>query len=267
MNEKHRVKSDGLELAVETFGQGPPLIYAHGLSGTHLSAVRKFTHLADRYRIIAFDQRGHCRSSPVTDPALYGVDRMAGDIGAILDHLGIERAFVGGESMGAATALRFALSRPERVAALFLLAPAFGDRPNPERERVRAQGRMIVAEGLEAFLAVSAEEQRAQGMPEEIIAYLAERLRTHDPISLATAYQAVVDWILFDDVADLAALDLPVRVVAWKNDPLHEFRLAERTAAALPNARLEIFPSVLEFFSNPASLGDMCHRFLAGLAA
>ena len=112
MNKMHHVESDGLELAVESFGAGPPLVFAHGLTGTRNNTRDQFAPLADRYRIVIFDQRGHGDSTPVTDPALYDVHRMAYDMAAVMDALGIERAIVGGESMGAATALLFALKWP-----------------------------------------------------------------------------------------------------------------------------------------------------------
>ena len=62
------VPVDGLELAVETFGDGPWLVFAHGLTGNRHGTRRQFAPLADRYRIVIYDQRGHCDSTPVTDP-------------------------------------------------------------------------------------------------------------------------------------------------------------------------------------------------------
>ena len=256
------VDSDGLQIAVELVGQGRPLIWAHGLSGWRQSGIKKFHHLADHYQLLALDQRGHNDSTAVTDPALYDVKRMAGDIAAILDYLGLERAIIGGESMGAATALTFALNWPERVAALLLLAPAFDDTPNEQGDVTRGNGRFILDNGMEEFLAKTAVEQREMGMSEELIAYLAEVRRSHQPASLATAYLSVIEWVLFNDINVLSKLGMPVYIVAWPNDPLHPMHIAERMAAALPNAQLETFPSIMEFFLNPAALGDMCHRFL-----
>lgn len=261
------IEADGLQIAVEIVGEGRPLIWAHGLSGWRQSGINKFHHLADRYQIIAFDQRGHNASSPVTDPALYDPTLMAGDIAAILDELGIERAVIGGESMGAATALTFALNWPERVEALLLIAPAFGDAPNAQADIIRANGELIADEGMDAFMEKTAVEQREMGMSEELMAYLEEVRRSHDPASLATAYQTVIDWQLFDDITVLSALDMPVYLIAWPNDPLHPMELAERMTAVIPNARMQTVPSITEFFLNPAGLGDMCHEYLTDLEA
>src|ERR1700674_5008374 len=97
-----QIPSDGLLLTVETFGTGAPIVFAHGLLGNRHVVRAELAPLASHYRIVTFDQRGHGDSSPVTDPALYQPARMAGDMAAVMDALGIERAIVGGESMGAA---------------------------------------------------------------------------------------------------------------------------------------------------------------------
>ncbi|NKQ36596.1 MAG: alpha/beta hydrolase [Chloroflexi bacterium] len=267
MMDNFFVESDGLQIAVEIVGEGRPLIWAHGLSGWRQSGINKFRHLADHYQIIAFDQRGHNGSSPVTDPALYDPALMAGDIAAILDELGIERAIIGGESMGAATALTFARQWPERVETLLLIAPAFGDAPNAQEDIIRANGELIANEGMDAFLAKTAVEQREMGMSEELMAYLEEVRRSHDPASLATAFQTVIDWQLFDDLAVLSDLDVPVYLIAWPDDPLHPMELAVRMTVAFPNACLQSVPSIAEFFLNPAGLGDMCHAYLTDLEA
>lgn len=65
------VSNNGLTIVAEAFGEGEPLIFAHGLTGSRQLIVRQFQALAGSYRITTFDQRGHGESSPVTDPALY----------------------------------------------------------------------------------------------------------------------------------------------------------------------------------------------------
>ena len=164
--------------------------------------------------------------------------------------------------MGAATALTFALTWPERVEALLLISPAFGDQPNEQGDITRGNGRFILEHGMEAFLEKTAVEQRQMGMPEDLITYLREVRNSHQPESLATAFLSVIEWVLFDDITTLSTLDMPVYIAAWPNDPLHPFSLAERMAAAIPNAHMETIPSIMEFFLNPEGLGDRCHQFL-----
>ena len=264
MNEFQFIPSDGPNLAVTTIGQGPPIVWAHGLTGTHRSGIRQFSYLADRFQIIVFDQRGHWRSTPITDPALYDAERMAADIGAVMDAYGIERAIVGGESMGAATALLFALAHPERVEALLLSTPAFGDEPHPERANIKGQGELIERMGVEHYLSVSAAQQRDLGWPEAAIEYLADVRRLHDPASMATALQTVSDWVLFPDLSALAVFQRPTMLTARPNDPIHPAILAERMAGAFPNARLVYTGSVPDFFLYPERSGRLFEPFLNG---
>ena len=265
MSEIRRVASDGLELEVESFGEGSPLIFAHGLTGNRHLIRRQLEALSDQYRVIIFDQRGHCHSTPVTDAALYEAERMAGDMGAVMDALGVERAVVGGESMGAATALLFALRSPERVTKLLLTGPAFGDSLNPGREQIHLMGSAIREHGIDAFLSVSAERQSVEwGAPPEVIATISGMHRSHDPASLATACRTVIDWVILPDFSQLSQLDRPACVIAWENDPLHPVELAQRIVAALPDARLEMIPSLLDLFADPAIIGRIYERFLKG---
>lgn len=260
-NTLFRVPSDGLELAVETFGDGPWLVFAHGLTGNRHGTRRQFAPLADRYRIVIYDQRGHCDSTPVTDPALYDLERMAGDMAAVMDALDIEKAIVGGESMGAATTLRFAHRWPERVRALLLTAPALSDEPNPADEGVVVMGDEIITLGIEGFLRNSAERLRQSGASPDVIATIAAMHRSHDPASLATACRTSIRW-LTDDITDAAALTMPACVIGWSGDPLHPFALAERLVATLPDAQLETLPSLSALFARPGDVGRIYGQFL-----
>ena len=266
MNEIFRVESDGLELAVESFGTGPPLIFAHGLTGIRAGTRQQFTPPANRYRITIFDQRGHGDSTPVTDPVLYDARRMAGDMAAVMNALGIEKAIVGGESMGAATALLFALTWPERVETLLLTAPAFGDTLNAGLDGIREMGEAVAEQGIDAFLAQSAEQQRTEfGWPQEMIDYVAEMQRSHEPASLATACQTVPDWVILDDLSPLAELSCPACVIAWPDDLMHPVELARRMAGAMPNSHLEMLTSIAEVFTHPEVVGRMYGAFLENL--
>jgi pimeloyl-ACP methyl ester carboxylesterase len=105
---------------------GDPIVLLHGLTATRHYVVMG-SRLLERsgHRVIAYDARGHGRSTPAPDPAAYGYERLARDLAAVLDALQIPRAALAGASMGAHTALRFALDHPERVAALGIVTPAF----------------------------------------------------------------------------------------------------------------------------------------------
>jgi pimeloyl-ACP methyl ester carboxylesterase len=258
-----RIHADGLELTVETFGDGPPLVFAHGLTGNRQGSRAQFAALAERYRVVIYDQRGHGDSTPITDPAGYDVERMADDMAAVMDALDIGRAIVGGESMGAATTLLFALRHPERVDKLLLTAPAFGDRANPDSQRLKDMGKAIATLGIDEFLKLAAVRQRDElGWSPHVIAYVAEKFRSHPPASLATALQTVPDWRVFSDLSVVSRLTCPVCLVAWENDPLHPIELARRLAATFPNARLETVRPLPAIFENPAIVANVYRKFL-----
>ncbi|MBI4790616.1 MAG: alpha/beta fold hydrolase [Chloroflexi bacterium] len=266
MDQIYHIPSDGLEIAAEVFGAGEPLVFAHGLTGNRHFTRAQFAPLSDRYRIVIYDQRGHCNSTPVTDPTLYDLSRMADDMATVMDYFQIERAIVGGESMGAATTLQFVFRHPERVKTLLLTVPAFGDAPNPAAEEIRNMGREIAELGMAGFLKNSAQRLSEKGATPDVIAVIAKMQSSHDPASLAVACQTVIDWVM-DDFSRLRKIQAPTCVIGWPNDNLHPYALAQQVAATIPGARLETMPSLVELFRNPAVVGRIYERFLIDLSA
>lgn len=111
-------RPDGAMIAYEVTGTGPALVFAHGLGGNHVSWWQQIPAFADRFTCLAFSHRGFTPSTVpggVPDPHDY-----AGDVVALLDNLGIERAVLVGQSMGGWTGVELALTRPERLAGLVL---------------------------------------------------------------------------------------------------------------------------------------------------
>lgn len=125
---------DGFEIAYidrqpET-GAGEPVLLIHGFSSSyHVNWVapgwiKALTEAG--YRAVAFDHRGHGRSTKSYDEADYQPRAMAEDGIALLDHLGIERAHIFGYSMGARISAHLAMSHPDRVATLILGGLGYG---------------------------------------------------------------------------------------------------------------------------------------------
>jgi pimeloyl-ACP methyl ester carboxylesterase len=113
-----------VELACLDEGQGEPIVLVHGFgSSKEVNWVQPswLTTLngAGR-RVIALDNRGHGQSTKLFDPAEYHTTKMAEDVRALLDHLGVPRADVMGYSMGARIAAFLALAHPDRVRSMVL---------------------------------------------------------------------------------------------------------------------------------------------------
>jgi pimeloyl-ACP methyl ester carboxylesterase len=114
-----RFGHDGVEIAFLDEGEGEPIVLVHGFASTaevnwvHPGWVATLKRAGRR--VIALDNRGHGASSKLYDPAAYHSARMADDVRALLDHLGIERADVMGYSMGSRITAYFALAHPARL--------------------------------------------------------------------------------------------------------------------------------------------------------
>jgi len=241
------VRSDGVALSGECAGAGPAVVLLHGLTATR-RYVLMGSRLLERagYEVVAYDARGHGRSEPAGEPSAYGYEHLAHDLLAVLDGLGLERAILAGASMGAHTALRAALTAPERVIALGLITPAY--EPAAAGATQELAGWQALAEGLrregvEGFVRAydfSAVPERWRDTVERVIR---QRLSAHEhPRAVADALEVVPRSRPFATMAELAAVEVPAVVVGSRDDadPGHPLALAERYAAALPGAQLVV---------------------------
>jgi pimeloyl-ACP methyl ester carboxylesterase len=108
--------SDG-EIYFEEVGSGHPLVLAHGIGGNHAIWFQQLDALSQHYRVISFDHRGFGNS---IDSGNHGRSAFVGDLKELLDHLGLQRVALVGQSMGGGTCLGFAAAHPERVSALVM---------------------------------------------------------------------------------------------------------------------------------------------------
>jgi pimeloyl-ACP methyl ester carboxylesterase len=238
---------DGVELSGEQRGSGCAIVLLHGLSATRRYVVMGSRTLErEGYRTIAYDARGHGRSTAAPDPKIYGYERLAHDLEAVLDALGLERAVLAGASMGAHTAVRFALSHPERVAALGLITPSFdpGLRATPTAlAGWDALARGLRESGVEGFVdAYDFSEVPAEwrGTVEKVVR---QRLAAHEhPLAVADALEVVPRSRPFEDFGELAEVEAPTVVVASRDeaDPGHPLAMAERYARTIPHAEFVV---------------------------
>ena len=122
-----------------------PVLLTHGYSATAEMWQPNLEALGVRRRVITWDIRGHGRSDSPDDLSLYSAELSVADMAAILDAAGVEKAVVGGLSLGGYLSLEFHLRHPERVAALML----FDTGPGFKRDEARA-GWNLTAEATAA---------------------------------------------------------------------------------------------------------------------
>jgi pimeloyl-ACP methyl ester carboxylesterase len=236
-----------VKLAGEREGAGPAVVLLHGLTATRRYVVMGSRVLArSGLRVVAYDARGHGRSAPAPDAGAYGYELLVADLEAVLDGLGLERAILAGASMGAHTALRFALEHPQRVAALCLITPAY----DPERHGGEAElarwdelARGLREGGVEGFVRAYDLAGVPAAWRETVEKVLRQRLSAHEhPGAVADALQVVPRSRPFETWEVLAGVALPATVVASGDeaDPLHPLAVGERYASAIPGARLAV---------------------------
>ncbi|HTU31014.1 MAG TPA: alpha/beta fold hydrolase [Solirubrobacteraceae bacterium] len=240
------IRRDGVELSVTDDGDGPAVVLLHGLTATRRYVVMGSTALQrSGHRVLAYDARGHGHSSPAPDPETYGYDDLAGDLGAVLDGAGVERAVLAGASMGAHTLLRFALDRPERVAGIVVITPAYAG-PEQADDPVRLRRWDALSEGLrqggvDGFLAAQDLAAIPERWRETAVKVMTQRLSQHDhPAAVADALSVVPRSHPFGELDELGALTIPAAVVASDDeaDPDHPRAIGEAYAEVIKGAVL-----------------------------
>jgi pimeloyl-ACP methyl ester carboxylesterase len=238
---------DGVELAGEQAGEGMAIVLLHGLTATRRYVVMGSSTLErDGYRTIAYDARGHGRSTAAPDPVSYDYERLALDLEAVLDTLGLHRAVLAGASMGAHTAVRFALRHPERVAGLGLITPSFD--PDVPLGAATLAGWDALAQGLreggvEGFVDAYDFSEVPAEWRNTVERVIRQRVAAHEyPEAVADALEVVPRSRPFADMAELARIDVPTVVVASRDeaDPGHPLAVGERYALAIPQAELVV---------------------------
>jgi pimeloyl-ACP methyl ester carboxylesterase len=215
-------ESRGVRLFAAEHGAGPPIVLLHGGLAAH-EAVQPFAApLAERHRVITPDLRASGRS---LFAGALSWDLFAADVAALLAHLGIERAVVGGISFGAGVAVRVALRYPAVVERLVLLHPAYGGVP-----LTAAQWRAMHAMDEAGRRAPSEGSSVLFPLVDQLPPMIRERARalfaTYDPASVAASTRFMASGEQPFTLDELAAITAPTLIVPGI-DPEHPHEVAE----------------------------------------
>lgn len=236
----------GIDLQCDVSGNGPDLLWGHGLTSSRaredVFGLLDWNRMRAVARVVRYDARGHGESDSTPDPDTYHWRELALDQLALADALGIDRYIAAGASMGCATALHAAVIAPTRITGLLLAIPptAWASRA-AQQSGYEVSAQLVDAGDLDTLVAGAAVAPPADpfvGIPAWKEGF-AEMVRSTDPVRLARIFRgaAVAD---LPEASAIATLRVPTLVLAWTGDPGHPMSTAERLVELMPHAELVI---------------------------
>ena len=233
---------NGVDLYYQTYGEGFPVVLAHG----YCTSINLWDHqiplLSPRYRVIAYDARGHGLSSAPAGKEHYTLSHLVADMHALLQHLGIAKAYISGHSMGGATTAGFAARHPDMTQAALICNIDGGHQPpDPEVDRQAAATRqnaqdMARTRGLTDY----ARQQIADKLVPRFIQESAAEQQSyvmryaHQPLHGYLGVGEALPWRETWLTEAARSLQMPVAIIMGTDDVMH--RGAEMLHQHLPQS-------------------------------
>ncbi|MGD9713741.1 MAG: alpha/beta fold hydrolase [Thermomicrobiales bacterium] len=215
------------ELYYETFGNGPAVVFVHGVGGNHASWFAQVGAFAPYCQVVTFDQRGFGNSP---DEEQLGRDAMADDLLRLLDALKLERATLVAQSMGGGPCIDLTCRDPQRVSALVLADTLIGLRLDPDLEAKMAPIRAATANlsQVERVIGRRTNERR----PDQTFLYL--QIASFNRVTAKT----IRGKFPLHTVEELAETRVPVQFVVGEDDVLMPPEIVCAVRERLPGSRL-----------------------------
>ena len=263
--EQHDFVYDGHRLAYETVGEGMPFVLLHGiLLDAHINRDLATRFAVEGYRVILLDLLGHGRSDKSSDPKDHRADFYADQVIALLDHLGIGQAMVGGVSLGCMVSLHVAVKAPQRVAGLFLEMPVM--EWSAPWAAILLSPMLLAARFLRFGYVPMTRLMRKLPRPHELkrewLASIMNTLSLEPAVVAAILHGTLVGPIVPSE-RQRRKLTMPALVLGHTGDKLHEFRDAHVLSEDLPNGRLLEARHIMELRTRPDRLWPEISRFLS----
>jgi pimeloyl-ACP methyl ester carboxylesterase len=268
---------DGVALATSvtaSYHDAPTLLLVHGFGGAKEDFADHVEALARHHRVVAFDLRGHGESGAPDDPSAYSLDRLAADVVAVADSLGLGTFRLLGHSMGGMVVQRLVIAHPERLDALVLMDTSPGPPPGIDAELVGFGAEVAMRDGM-AVLRVLLDEVDPLGSAahERVVAqrpgfreYGDHKWSTLSPVMWSTL--AVELTTQPDQLARLRSVRCPTLVLVGEEDQTF-IEPSLWIADAVPDARLVVIPDAGHSpqFENPPAWFAALDGFLVDLPA
>lgn len=241
------ILANGIRIHYEEQGMGTAMVWAHGLCGTRHDWDQTMSFFQGRYRVVAYDARGHGRSEIPDHPEAYSQEIMVADLRGLVDALGISQAVVGGHSMGANVALNFALRYPERCLGIILVGIGSGSSdPQWWQEWFAKLANLAEQRGMAVFL----EEMKTLPAWGNAFAHpqlgkqIAQTVLNNSPKAIAYTIRGVQlkRPAIFQLASRLEGLPVAILVLLSEGDtPVVE--CSHFLAEHVPKAKLELIPA------------------------
>lgn len=257
-----RFRYQGYALGYEVHGEGERVIVlTNGLlldAGVNRQLARSLA--GHGFRVVLLDLLGHGTSDKPHHATQHRMDRYARQVVALLDELDVERAVVGGVSLGANVSLHVAVQAPERVAALVLEMPLL-EWATPAAASLFVPLLLAVSFGRRPFGFLTSLVRR---LPRTGIDTVDSFLGTFsmEPEAIAAVLHGILVGPVAPQIEERCAIAAPTLIIAHQNDLIHPFSDAENLAQQVPGARLVHARSMFELRFDPERLTGEIVRFL-----
>ena len=256
------IRTNGLEIAYERVGGGPPLVFAHGAASDARLWRPQLAALADEFTVVAWDEPGAGRSSDV--PARFGLADYADCLAALIEALALGPAHVAGISWGGTVVQELYRHRPELVATLVLVDTYAGWKGSlpPEEVRARVTGAyralMVPAEEFDPARALPG--WFASDPPAEFLPLLEEMAADVRPESLRTALRLMAE---ADQRDLLPRIAVPTLLIWGELDARSPLNVARQFEQAIPDTTLVVIPGAghVSNVEQPEPFNDAVREF------
>jgi pimeloyl-ACP methyl ester carboxylesterase len=269
------LRLDGARVNYVELGEGPPVVFIHGLSGCWQNWLENIPEFANRHRVVALDLCGFGESElPNEEISIPGYGRF---VDAFLGEIGVERGALVGSSMGGFIAAECAISHPSRVEKLVLVSAAGGptlyDRNSHDRDRLLRLARLLhpVAAAMLARREQLVRRPRLRRAllwkivryPERIQPELCYEVASGaDKPGFFDALKAVFDYHFTDRIAQISC---PTLIIWGQDDEIVPVEDADEYQRPIPAARKVVFEQTghLPMLERPARFNRIVEEFLA----
>lgn len=271
-----KTKVNNVTISYHIIGHHTPIVFIAGLGMDHMSWIYQIPYFQQFNRVILLDNRGMGQSTGSAEQ--YFISMMADDVAAVLNHLGIKKAHILGNSMGGMIAQEIALSHPEKVKKL-VLSSTFSKHPemiiylkegltkiirnNTDYEKTEFQPELFSFKPVHSFLLHQVFSHQFLQLHETIISHTLQRFLSQETY-VETFLKQLHAIYHHDTLNRLSQINAETLIITGDNDALVPPSCSEILANHIPNSTLKIIPNATHGFhmEQPDRFNDIIHTFL-----